>query len=79
MAGLQLPTTLTSDGQSRGLGTKAGDQSLAKGTLRAATSAEPAPPSGSEGRESDRRNEGMKPGAWLGVRGRGRVRVQGKG
>jgi len=63
VAGLQLPTTLTSDGQSRGLGTKAGDQSLAKGTLRAATSAEPAPPRGSEGRESDRRNEGMKPGA----------------
>ena len=42
------------------------DQSLAKGTLRAATRAEPAPPSGSEGRESDRRNEGMKPGAWWG-------------
>ena len=36
----------------------------AKGTLRAATSAEPAPPSGSGGRESERRKGGMKPGAW---------------
>ena len=35
----------------------------AKGTLRAATSAEPAPPSGSGGRESERRKGGMKPGA----------------
>ena len=64
--GLGLALGLGS-GLGLGLGLGLGfDQSLAKGTLRAATRAEPAPPSGSEGRESDRRNEGMKPGAWWG-------------